>query len=381
MKSIRHRRALYEPLEYGADEDQNSCDEHCPLKGQSEEILGERDRLSKPWKGSHRFQRCGGHVITGRAVLGLVTLSLIMPLTIYLVFPWSMLLQESASTYHAEIQAVRAVTVPPNVCITAVIMNHARPRILREISTLLPTLIRHPNVCRILLLHSNRETQFLYGHPKVVNIDATETNSHLGLAIRFYYGARNCTTEWVLMVDDDMECDSTAIDDVLRAATYQGDRIIGKYGRLYHYGSAPLRHGYHTYNVRGHVEVVLTKFMLIPRTICEAFLQYQNIMADVVVRSHPLWNGEDIFANLVANRVYHVPPAGPFRHWAMTDLAVWEVAEKVPGTSVSGDMDRIRPWNTNPMQLVEAIWKSQKQHAYYRGEFWAIAKERLAAKY
>jgi hypothetical protein len=169
------------------------------------------------------------------------------------------------------------------------------------------------------------------------------------------------------------------VDDVLRAAIQNPNRIVGRYGRAFHWGLAPLRRGYHTYNVRGHVEVVLTKFLLLPKPVCQAFMDYSYLMADLVPRSKPLWNGEDIFVNLVANHVYDVPAGGPFSNFAMTDLDVWEAAVVEEGqNNVSGNMDRLRPWNTNLLQYMQAFWKAQ-MHAAYRGQLWGLAKARLSA--
>mmetsp|Transcript_4217 Transcript_4217/g.8139 ORF Transcript_4217/g.8139 Transcript_4217/m.8139 type:complete len:289 (-) Transcript_4217:766-1632(-) len=63
--------------------------------------------------------------------------------------------------------------------VSVVLMNYSRPRMIKH-SQLMKTLIDHPAVDEILLLHANPKTAFLYNHEKVVNIDATEENTNMG---------------------------------------------------------------------------------------------------------------------------------------------------------------------------------------------------------
>jgi hypothetical protein len=299
---------------------------------------------------------------------------------LYFVVPHSMIREDSYWQHQADLRAIRKQEIPSGMRITAVVMNHGRPKLLRETSTLLPTLLNHPRVDQVLLLHSNHATQFNYTHPKLTNIDAIQANAQVGLAIRFQYCASHARNAHVLLVDDDMEFSAHAVDDVLRAAIQYPKRIVGHDGRAYHWWTTPLQQGYHTYNVRGHAEVVLTKFLLLPKPICQAFMDYSYLMQDLLPRSKPLWNGEDIFVNLVANHVFNVSADGPFNNFAMQDLDVWPavVEEGDRRASISGNLGEMRPWNTNLLQFLEAFRKSQL-HFAYRGQLWGLAKARLAA--
>jgi len=263
-------------------------------------------------------------------------------------------------------------------------MNHNRPRMVRE-SLLLTTLVQHPCISQILLCHSNPITQFTYQHPKVQNINAIAANTQHGLSLRFWYCAHASTNEWVIHVDDDMELTLRAIDTLLLEFTNNPHRIVGTYGRSYHYWANLPRHGYDTKRLYGNVEVVLTKLLIVQKEVCQAFFEYEDLVKkDLVIPfSKPLWNGEDIFLNLVANHLYSVPTNGPYNNFAIQDLELWEASDEYKDDDtgehdVSGNMDRHRPWNVGLGNWWKAFRRSQ-QHAYYRGYLWYTAKRRLAA--
>ena len=92
-------------------------------------------------------------------------------------------------------------------------MNFSRPYMIRE-SKLMRTLLDHPSVDEILLLHGNPKTAFEYMHPKVVNIDATVSNDEMGLSLRFYF-CQLAKNDWVIHVDDDMEFHPTTLNSLL----------------------------------------------------------------------------------------------------------------------------------------------------------------------
>jgi len=287
------------------------------------------------------------------------------------------------------------------VRVSVVVMNHGRPRMVRE-SSLLRTMVAHPAVSEVLLCHSNPSTAFRYDHPKVRNVDAVEADRAMGLSLRFHF-CRNATNDWVVHVDDDMELASGAIDGLLAEFRRDPHRIVGRYGRSYNYWWNLHRNGYDTANVDGNVEVVLTKILVMERRICDAFFEYANVVSyDLLPESRPLWNGEDIFVNLVANHVYgrerakhragdggggdsgplRQPEREEFHNYALSDLDVWEASDQYKDDDtgerdVSGNMDRHRPWNVGVVNWWRAYVRSQK-HAAYRGRLWSVAKTRLA---
>jgi len=299
-----------------------------------------------------------------------------------------------------KLAAVPAATVNASV----VLMNHNRPRMVRD-SALLRTLVEHPAVTEVLLCHSNPRTKFRYDHPKVRNVDAVEANREMGLSLRFHY-CRQASNDAVVHVDDDQELTPKSVDALLREFARDPRRIVGKYGRSYNFWTSPHRYGYDTATISGDVEVVLTKLLVLQRSVCDAFFRYKHLVEDDLVRpfSRPLWNGEDIFINLVANRVYGVPFDGPYNNYAFggtatassnadnngvdgeddsssPDLDVWEAPDTYKDDDtgehdVSGNMDRHRPWNVGLANWWRAYVRSQ-QHAAYRGRLWYEAKRRL----
>jgi hypothetical protein len=265
--------------------------------------------------------------------------------------------------------------------VSVVVMNHNRPRMIRE-SQLLKTFTSHPAIDQILLCHSNPETKFDFQHEKVTNIDAVEDNNKMGLSLRFHYCSK-AQNDWVIIVDDDMELSSAAVDMLLSEFAVNTKRIVGHYGRNYNWYRAFYRNGYDTRIVTGPAEVVLTKIMVIESDMCGAFFRHDHLMQDLLPESTPLWNGEDIFMSLVANHEYGVPVNGPFRNYAIPDLDVWEASDEfkddVSGAAdVSGNVDSLGIWKDGPGTLWKAVKKSQK-HAAYRGKLWNTAKQRLAA--
>jgi hypothetical protein len=271
------------------------------------------------------------------------------------------------------------VPIDHKVKVSVVVMNHNRPRMIRE-SQLMKTFTDHPAIDEILLCHSNPKTKFDFQHEKVTNIDAVDDNIKMGLSLRFHY----CTTahnDWVIHVDDDMELSSFAVDALLSEFAANTKRIVGRYGRNYNWTRAPYRNGYDTRTVAGPAEVMLTKIMVMERDMCNSFFRHSHLMQDLLPESKPLWNGEDIFMSLVANHEYGVPLTGPYQNYAIADLDVWEASDKfmddVSGASdVSGNTDRHTIWKDGPWNWWRAVQKGNK-HAAYRGKLWSTAKQRL----
>jgi hypothetical protein len=393
------------------------------------------------------------------------------------------MLQESS------LQQESHVNISKEIQVSVIIMNHARPHYLQQ-SQLLMTLITHPNVRTIYILHSNPHTVFNNTHlqhlvhgklgvftsssvggssgstnrtvttqlahlstthllDKIRHVDAIQMNQQMGLAIRFHYCALLCGNEtaastttpttptpWVLHIDDDMEFNShSVIDTLLFHMQHNPHRIVGHYGRAYHYYTAPFRHGYDTRTIYGNVEVVLTKILIMEQTLCSKFFDYAPIIADLL-QIDPVdsditkglrrtninmsknankssttttattvttattgimvkWNGEDIFMNLVANHYYHVPYNGPYNNYAIRNLPVGEyVDDTTPQRSIrtfstgintieqkedaiSGNMDRNRIWNVGWTRWYTAYQKAQA-HTKFRGLLWDITKQRLS---
>lgn len=283
--------------------------------------------------------------------------------------------------------------------ITVIVMNHARPGNLQH-SELLPTLLQHPHITEVLLLHSNPQTAFQYDHPKVKNMNATMENELYGLSLRFVFCGQ-AKNDWIMMVDDDMLVPTSTLDALTKEFASNPHRIVGRFGRyLSHVRRTGLvTHGYQTINAQGGTEVILTKIMLLERDICSKFQDYAqqtDIMSTALLQeSRPKWNGEDIFMSLVANHMYGSSPhystqtrtkaRQGINNYAMPWLDVDDVGDQYKNTTgkldVSGNFQGIRePWTYRPWNK---SWRDNFKKAYwhlaYRGLLWQEAKKRLLA--
>jgi len=264
---------------------------------------------------------------------------------------------------------------PPEHKVSVVLMNHSRPRMIKE-STLVPTLLQHPSVEEVVILHSNPKTQFNFVHPKVINIDATKENDQMGLGLRFYF-CQLVKSDWVLHVDEDMEFTENTLNEMLLEFAKNTKRIVGRYGRdrkeNYYFN------GYYSKDAAKETEVILTKFMVMERKACSAFFQYSHLIWEDVILNNgegPLWNGEDIFMSLVANHVYG--HGGEKNNYAMDWLDVWSAPEELKDYAngkydISGGFSGLRFWDFH-------WWRSllnRNRHYSYRGKLWKEAKDRL----
>jgi hypothetical protein len=241
------------------------------------------------------------------------------------------------------------------------------------------TLLSHPNVDEVLLLHANPKTAFEFVHPKVTNIDAIQHNNEMGLSLRFYF-CQIAKNEWVLHLDDDMEFTTEALNELIIEYERNPKRIVGRFGRDTTPGNS--FNGYNSKDRHKSTEVVLTKLMLMERNICSAFFEYAHLVwNDVILHNGegPLWNGEDIFMSLVANHEYGKPKDGSVHNnYAMDWLNVWQADDSLKDYDngkydISGGMTGIQFWNWRWWQTL----LKRNRHYSYRGRLWRVARDRL----
>lgn len=271
---------------------------------------------------------------------------------------------------------LRGLKIPipvPTQKASVVLMNYSRPRMIQE-SSLMRTLLSHPNVGEILLLHANPKTRFEFVHEKVVNVDATQENDEMGLSLRFYF-SQMAKHEWVIHVDDDMEFDENVLNELLIEFNKNTNRIVGRFGRNLNEGG--WFNGYSSSNTHKQTDVVLTKLMIMERDLCTSFFEYAHLIWEDIVLNQgegPMWNGEDIFMSLVANHVY-----GGKGNYAMDWLDVRSAPNSLKDyengkLDISGGYSGYRFWSWE-------WWQSllrRNRHYSYRGMLWRAAESRLA---
>lgn len=280
-----------------------------------------------------------------------------------------------SSTITSGLRGPNAIPLPlPPQKVSVVLMNYSRPRMIRE-SSLMRTLLAHPNVGEVILLHANPKTRFEFVHDKVFNVDATQENDEIGLSLRFYF-CQMVNYDWVIQVDDDMEFNVDVISELLIEFNKDPKRIVGRFGRQLKKGNS--FNGYSSRNTHKQTDVILTKLMIMERDMCSSFFEYAHLIWEDIVLNQgegPLWNGEDIFMSLVANHVY-----GHKNNYAMDWLDVRNAPTSLEGYTnakldISGDYSGFQVWSWE-------WWQSRlrrTRHYSYRGMLWQAAEYRLAA--
>ena len=268
--------------------------------------------------------------------------------------------------------------LPPTKA-SVVLMNFSRPRMIQE-STLMRTLLSHPNVGEVILLHSNPKTAFHFVHPKVINVDSTRQNDEMGLSLRFYF-CQLAKNPWVIHVDDDMEFSVGTLSELFIEFARNPKRIVGRFGRdTVGDENSNSFNGYSSRSSHKQTEVVLTKLMMMERNTCGAFFEHAHLIWEDTVLNNgegPLWNGEDIFMSLVANHVYGHDgmQANYAMDWLSVDNAPDNLKDYTDGKyDISGGMTGYRLWDWH-------WWQSllrRNRHYAYRGKLWQTARRRLA---
>lgn len=267
--------------------------------------------------------------------------------------------------------------LPPNKA-SVVLMNYSRPRMVQE-STLMRTLLAHPNVDEVILLHSNPNTAFHFVHPKVVNVDSTRQNDEMGLSLRFYF-CQLAKNPWVIHVDDDMEFELSTLSELFIEFARNPRRIVGRFGRdTVGDENSNSFNGYSSRSTHKQTEVILTKLLLMERQTCSAFFEHSHLIWEDTVLNNgegPLWNGEDIFMSLVANHLYGHD--GTQSNYAMDWLDVYNAPDSLKDydngkLDISGGMTGYRLWDWHWWQSL----MRRNRHYAYRGKLWNTARKRL----
>ncbi len=263
--------------------------------------------------------------------------------------------------------------------VSVVIMNYfSLPRMIKE-SNLLPTVVSHPSIDEVILLHTNPKAAFKYIDPKVINIDASREMDHMGLSLQFYF-CQLAKNDWVLHVDGDMEFTENALNEILAEFAKNTHRIVGRFGRDRNEEMNRFN-GYSSKGTSKETDVILTKFMVMERATCSAFFEYSHLIWEDIVLNNgegPLWNGADIFMSLVANHVYG---GGHRNNYAMDWLDVRSAPEELHDSSSgrqhisNGNIHHgYRFWDFNWYRSI----LNRNRHYSYRGMLWGEAKDRLA---
>ena len=275
----------------------------------------------------------------------------------------------------------------PKEKVSVILTNFNRPKLIRD-SSMMRTLLSHPSIDEVLLLHANSHTAFEFVHNKVINIDAIEENEEMGLGLKYYY-CQFTKNKWVLHLDDDIEFTTDALNELFVEFGRNPRRLVGRYGR----NISKKNKGYEPKDVHKSAEVILSRLMVMERDTCSAFFKYSYLLwNDVILQETegPIWNGDDIFMSLVANHVYGLNTGtrndknklpglyGQYNNYAMDWLDVWDASEDTEIApeeryDITDGFDGLGWWEWRWWQNIVS---RNRQYAY-RGRLWSIAKQRL----
>ena len=121
-----------------------------------------------------------------------------------------------------------------------------------------------------------------------------ENNQHYGLARRFL-AARYSSNYNIIIMDDDILPTEESVDTLI-INIQKEENIYGLYGRM-----LDKKFKYHTSLYFGQCHIVLTRCLITTIEMCKYFIDnYKIYEYDIVKKSKPFWNGEDILFNLLS---------------------------------------------------------------------------------
>lgn len=185
--------------------------------------------------------------------------------------------------------------------LSVVILNFNRP--LNVKNYIIPHLEKNSLVDEIIISHGKEKTAFNENTGKVKNLQHWgKINKEYGLARRFL-SAVESKNEHIIIMDDDIIPSHSTIKK-LKGSIEKEENIYGLYGR-----DIDNKDQYLKDNTFGAVPIVLTRCLITTKTMCQYFLaKFRSYESDLVSKSKPYWNGEDILFNLLAIKKYNKLP-------------------------------------------------------------------------
>lgn len=172
--------------------------------------------------------------------------------------------------------------------LTVVILNFNRPNYIKN--NIIPFFKN--KVSEIIVSHGKKETEFT--DPGIVSLKHYgKMNYEYGLSLRFL-SSLEAKNENIMILDDDIIPSEKTLNFLYRRILDEPSRIHGIYGR-------DIRKGYSIENCFGDVPIVLTRCLATTKTMCKYYIEnFRNFESDLVKKSKPYWNGEDILFSLLS---------------------------------------------------------------------------------
>lgn len=176
-------------------------------------------------------------------------------------------------------------------------MNWLRPDVLKN--HILAELVKYDSIDEIIVSHGREDTFFEFDNPKVVNKKHWgDINETFGLSRRFLT-ASEAKNDIILMIDDDEYPGEHYVNKLLKKYKENPRRMYGRFGR--NMGKSGL---YNLHQRYGRVCVLITKCTMFNKELCDEFFKHSDSANELVLKSKPFWNGEDVFMSAVARYFY-----------------------------------------------------------------------------
>ena len=193
-----------------------------------------------------------------------------------------------------------------NKTLSVVIMNYSRPTMCKYVVS---KMAAYKNVSEILVLNNNKATAIHVGHPKVRCISTWDIHDTHGVATRFIGAQKYARFYSVLFVDDDVMVSNSYIKQLKNNHFKDPNNIYGYFKRV-----CNERDGYvhSTKKVTSdNYDTILTGVMLTSKTVVDSFVDNMHRAESLALdkaKAGVLWNGEDLFINMIVRDVFKKHP-------------------------------------------------------------------------
>lgn len=178
--------------------------------------------------------------------------------------------------------------------ISFVILNYKRPKNL--IDHIIPSLLKNKLTDKIIISHALKENYFdnYSNDEKVLHLKHFKQNEKFGLYCRFL-AFKKTNTNCIVFQDDDFLIDNDSIIFCYEKWLKEKHSIHGFAGRLI------AKDAYVMQDVPSkNVPVILTQFAMTSNVIIKKAIEMSHLIKPYVQECNPIWNGEDIFLNIVS---------------------------------------------------------------------------------
>jgi len=195
--------------------------------------------------------------------------------------------------------------------LSVIILNFNRPDYIKN--NILPQLCKYKNIIdEIIISHGKKETFFETPQKKIIKHlhHWEKDNQEYGLTLRFL-SALESKNKNIIIMDDDIIPSKETLEFLKEKIEEDDQRIYGIYGR-----NIDQEGNYNYTNYFGTTPIVLTRCLITTKEMCQYFINnFRHYENDLVKKSKPYWNGEDILFSFLSIEKYgKLPKAYELKH-------------------------------------------------------------------